>query len=640
LNQKKIAQELSTRIDALLFLGVLVPALFFSGSQFEYFSIAQTLLVFWFMWVAWRLYKIGFHLPKTCVTVSLTLFWLWLALSLTWSQAVHISITNFWWVGSLVLVFWIYTLDADRANLWSRVSVVVLIIGLVLGLLGIYQSYVFDQEAESIFETRNTHAAFLNLVALPAAAYYLLAMTGRGPLQRYGYVLAAILFILFLSLFLTASRGAALSLGISVAVLVVFSFKHVTRSGVVSLLLLLVGAFMLAHFTQVEVGQKLGVLLNDAPRLTIWKGAWEMIQEAPVFGLGLGLFYLAYPPYRDPADSSSGFFVHNDYLQIWIETGLLGLILLAAVLISIAWLFIRVLRRPRLAATSRIEIIGLFCGLLAIAGHSFVDFNFYILSIMVTAGLILGRLHEVTCREAKCAYIVLNPSHRFGQRTYVSIVVLCLLFPVSHFAALGLANSYYRKAVTQAKTGELQMASENLATAKRLTPADDKLWIAHGDLFRHAVTLYPKIAEGDRRTLYTDANRFLDEAERLNPLRALMHRIRARLFQENPELTGKDWQASSVTHYERALRLNPMLYRTRTDYAAFLLTHGQQREAIDVLEQGMAYNYHEVPNIIPYYALTARLLRETGNPEAARALEKKIEPIQQKAVASYRLSGH
>src|SRR5581483_2192840 len=62
-------------------------------------------------------------------------------------------------------------------------------------------------------------------------------------------------------------------------------------------------------------------------RFLIWRGSWEMLMAKPWWGIGLGSYYLAWPPYRDPADQTLGFFVHNDYLQIWIEAGLPALLL-------------------------------------------------------------------------------------------------------------------------------------------------------------------------------------------------------------------------------------------------------------------------------------------------------------------------
>jgi hypothetical protein len=101
-------------------------------------------------------------------------------------------------------------------------------------------------------------------------------------------------------------------------------------------------SYLLANILQNgEVGARLGTLAKlgsaDDGRFLIWERAWQMLMDAPWWGIGLGTYWLHWPPYRNPLDSSGGFYVHNDYLQIWIETGLPGLLLLLAVYPLNAW---------------------------------------------------------------------------------------------------------------------------------------------------------------------------------------------------------------------------------------------------------------------------------------------------------------
>jgi len=104
----------AVHVSSLLFICALFPALLFKGTQIELFSITQIVLAIWLGWTLLHSYNPGFHIPKTAMALCLTLFCLWLALSLFWSQVPNISVINFWWVGSMVLVFWLYTLTPDR----------------------------------------------------------------------------------------------------------------------------------------------------------------------------------------------------------------------------------------------------------------------------------------------------------------------------------------------------------------------------------------------------------------------------------------------------------------------------------------------------------------------------------------------
>lgn len=632
----------TVHFSSLLFICALLPALLFKGPQIEFFSIAQIVLVIWFGWVIWRSYDHGMVFPRTGLALSLTLFWLWLAVSLLWSQAPAISVINFWWVGSVVLVFWLYTLTPDRDLLWSHSAAILLLLGLILALMGIYDALVFQRPARAVFETRNTQAAFLNLIALPASAYFLRLTADKAAPRHYAGWLGVVLYMMFFSIFLTASRGASLSLAIGMAVLIAVTARHVSRRGIVLLLALVAAAFLSTSIPQGggEIEHRLPQLLQDSPRKLIWESSWNLLQASPWHGIGLGLYYLAYPAYRNPLDDSGGFFAHNDYLQIWIETGWPGLLLLLAVLAATLWIFVRAMQRPKVPDTVRIEMTGLFCGLLAAAGHSMVDFNFYILSIMMTAGLMMGRLHELAGHELHVTTARLWPSRLLGKQAYPVIVSLVTLLPLAYFTALGLANSYYDKALQQAQDGRIQEADKSLAAAERLTPGDDRILIAHADLYRHAISLLPPDDEKERRSLYEAALEFLDHAQRANTLRGLTYAIRAKLYEQNPALAGADGYELAAGAYRRALALNPRLFQVRTEYANLLLGHGEKQQALEVLDEGAKYQYFGVPELIPFYSLTAKLRREAGRVEEAGALEAKVNSLEMRDKSSYSLRGY
>ncbi|MDO8704980.1 MAG: O-antigen ligase family protein [Sulfuricaulis sp.] len=642
--RKKTFSTPAVHVSSLLFICALLPALLFKGPQIEFFAITQILLAIWLGRIILQSYGPGLPVPKTALALCLTLFWLWLALSLSWSTVPSTSVFNFWWVGSLVVVFWLYTFTPDRDVLWSRAAAIILVLGVVLALMGIYQVHVFEQQARSVFETRNTHAAFLNLVTLPAAAYFLLLMADKGAPRHYPAMLGAALYILFYSIFMTASRGATLSLALSMGVLIAFTLRYAPKRGIAMLLVLLVVAFLttkipLGGAAGGELSERLTQLMQDSPRRVIWESSWNLLQASPWQGIGLGLFYMAYPPYRNPVDGSGGFFAHNDYLQIWIETGLPGLLLLVSVLVAALWLLVRGLRAKNLNKNDRIELVGLFCGLLAVAGHSVVDFNLYILSIMMTAGLAMGRFHELAIRAIKAPSMRVHPSRIFGKQAFPAIVILFFLLPVLYFLALGLANSYYDKALAQAREGELQVADQNLGTAHRLTPADDRMLIAHADLYRHATTLMPPDDAG-KKSLYDNALKFLDEAERANPLRGLTHVIRGRLYQQNPALAGANGDELAAESFRRALALNPRLFQGRLDYVSLLLQRGKKDEALQSLEAGVKYDYPPMPDLIPFYSLTAKLKREAGKVDEAKVLENKAQALEKQARSSYFLRGY
>ena len=130
----------------------------------------------------------------------------------------------------------------------------------------------------------------------------------------------------------------------------------------------------------------------------MWQSAWQIIKNSPIIGTGIGTFFIVYPPVQHPNDESSGDFLHNDYLQFWLETGLIGLGLMMLVMVAIIIIFVRTFRYKNLTLQNRMEATGLMAGLFAVATHSFVDFNFYIIAILMIMGFMCARMQEISIK--------------------------------------------------------------------------------------------------------------------------------------------------------------------------------------------------------------------------------------------------
>ncbi len=137
-----------------------------------------------------------------------------------------------------------------------------------------------------------------------------------------------------------------------------------------------------------------GQLLKET-RLRIFVVSLPLIAKSPLLGHGIGAFQYVYPPahgeyfVRHP-DSVLGTTVrrtdvaHNDYLQLLVETGLLGSILFFTALGLVA----RRVREGYLACSwgrEKVLLTGLVAPTCAIAVHAFFDFPFHVHPIALTA---------------------------------------------------------------------------------------------------------------------------------------------------------------------------------------------------------------------------------------------------------------
>lgn len=362
-------------------------------------------------------------------------------------------------------------------------------------------------------------------------------------------------------------------------------------------------------------------------RFVIWERTWRIITESPWLGKGLGVFGLVFPQYQNPLEGSAGFMAHNDYLQLWLEAGLPAVILLLAIYVSAFVLFVRVLNNRRINAARTIEITGLFCGLLVVALHSFVNFNLYVLPTLLVAGLMLARFHELATAGPEAHVWVFKPARYLRLSIYRSLLLLVVIAGTGYWISQALANYAFQEAVQLVKEGELDRADTALTRAHRLSPDSEMVLVARAELYRHVIVAASSSATEEKERLFASAIETLDRAGELNPYRADISFLRARLLWLVKTAAGDNWKQQTVRGYEQSIRLQPRFYTARAELASFWLEQNEVAKARAVLEQGMAYEYLSQERVLPYYRLTAVLRRQAGEIEGAQQLEQRIADI-------------
>jgi O-antigen ligase len=110
-------------------------------------------------------------------------------------------------------------------------------------------------------------------------------------------------------------------------------------------------------------------------RVTYWKVALLMIRDNFWAGVGLGNFGTVYPRYQY-LGAGNVQAAHNDYLQIFCETGVFGILAFCLFWGYFAlWGARRIVREKK--PNERWLLCGLYGGTLAFLVHALVDFNFY-----------------------------------------------------------------------------------------------------------------------------------------------------------------------------------------------------------------------------------------------------------------------
>lgn len=266
----------------------------------------------------------------------------------------------------------------------------------------------YGWRASGFYGCPNHLAGFLETLGMLALAFCLL---GRGK------VVARILFAYFLltcllGIAITGSRGGYLSTTGGIAVFfaltlwVVYRLRRkkfwVSLVAVAVVASLAIGTAYVAMSTSLSIQRRLEHITDQQDvRFKLWPAAIKQYKESPVIGTGSGTYLYYGRQFREAAVQRDPVHVHNDYLELLGEYGIIGAVAVGIFIIIHIWSGARGLQkvvRRRLRPADRIlsDELALIIGSLAAAAimlaHSVVDFNFHVPGNTLFYAFIFGML--------------------------------------------------------------------------------------------------------------------------------------------------------------------------------------------------------------------------------------------------------
>lgn len=328
-----------------------------------------------------------------------------------------------------------------------RLIAALLATGLVVACLGLIQYFAFASQLQpgtdgvrrisSVFSGANDVGAALDYI-LPVGLALAIVGVRQGLSRSWSLWLRigaiALCVLLLMALYLSQSAGGGLA--IAVATLFILALSIRSRKVLLvssAILLLALGGTALVFHTQItrlifEHHVNVRGISTVTKRLYLWESAVRMIRDHPWFGVGMDNWLCYYSvnslcqipasiqPFHywilsDPvthlstgiADEPYLAQPHNDILNIWVNTGIFGLLAFFALLALFFWLFSRILSRLRGSENEsnpllRPLTIGIGAAMLAAMTQGMVDsvflgqdFSFFFL-ILIFALLMLREL--------------------------------------------------------------------------------------------------------------------------------------------------------------------------------------------------------------------------------------------------------
>lgn len=305
------------------------------------------------------------------------------------------------------------------------------IFGFMLAIFGLTQSFTTNKvfwvrelaqsTAFGPFINRHHFAGYMELtIALP------LGMLFAGSLERdkrFAYIFAAVL--MGVALVMTNSRGGVISLVAEILFLLILSgfrkrkthevqekSQRIKRTALraafaLSLIVALFAGVVLLG-GESALSRFAGTVNSEDPttgRAHFWDVTLDIIEAHPIVGTGLGAFPTVYTRY----DSRNGSFrleqVHNDYLQVMSDGGIIGA---ALGLLFVVMLFRYGFARRESTDDYRSGVaLGALAGCFAVLVHSFFDFtlhttaNALLFLVMAALATMNGRVEQPSKRKRR-----------------------------------------------------------------------------------------------------------------------------------------------------------------------------------------------------------------------------------------------
>jgi len=264
-----------------------------------------------------------------------------------------------------------------------------------------------------------------------------------------------------------------------------------------------------------------------AARRTVWANTLEAVKAFPILGSGVGSFREVYPLFGQSLENETTEFTHaeNSYLQVALETGLVGVGLMSAAIVLCGYwclcgLIFRRSHRVRLCAAA------LTASLVASLCHALVDFVWYVpactafVSLLAACALRTAHSDEKETIKQPSQLAAENSVQGYLQRkgfsfspawaTAVGVLSVAGCWMVYEQFGMAAAQTYWERCLVDGREEATDPPSENeveskiavldkrlkwLTTAVRWSPVHFSAYLKLAQIHRELFELHQSVSE-------------------------------------------------------------------------------------------------------------------------------------------------
>jgi O-antigen ligase len=317
-------------------------AIWFSLLGFVFFSPwsiagAQTFLILGLcLWLVKILVSGKWKLTHNPLNIPILLYLLTQAISVIFSPfKVHslLALKEEW----LLLLFFLVVNNVREESKIKKLVYVLIAVSCVVGLYAIWQHYSgMDLYRHKLLEPKDGVFISLGLFDhhLTFGGYYMLVFLlaavialsyKRQGIRRILDIVSPV--ILGLSLLFSYARSAWFG---AVAGMLSFGFLRGKKFALLltgGAIVLCLAVFVIEPTSWERIKEiSLSKDKTESTRIRLWQTSWNMIKDKPIWGIGLGNFGQLFSQYKVEGKYDNYSHPHNDFLNVAVNSGLLGLL--------------------------------------------------------------------------------------------------------------------------------------------------------------------------------------------------------------------------------------------------------------------------------------------------------------------------
>lgn len=548
-----------------------------------------------------------------------------LLLNFQLSESPDVSLPMLWVF--LVMHIAVLLLSQMDDQHWSKLQILLAIPLAYSAIWGIAEFLGTTGRASGPVADPNTWAGGLNLsFFLFAAAYYI------AP-KRWVPVLFILLGVLATASFMSYSRVGLLVFGAALVFssLIALSNPRWRKKSVALLIICAVS------FASVQLIRPMQAATNNTEGFTLrtqaygwtvrfaqWQSALNQAADYPILSSGLATFGQLYPQYRTlDDDSTAGFFVHNDYLQLLAEVGPVSILMVATFIGFLLWqLYLAVRRlvfdRSRGDPNLEIQVLLLVVAIGTVLVHAIMNFTIYNLLNQLLIGCALARLIYLRRLSKTISLEGIRP----GLMKFVTVLVIGFSLAVQYADAV-TRDLVYRGGIIpldRSNPNHKVVVFDILSTIRSFRSGSASNRFAMATFYRSSFDEQPMDNLLVRESLAIATALEYQSGLELNPRYDDIRGFFADFLIENPWLSiVEEIYQTPERLYREGLDLTPLRLRARVSLARYLNQQGREDEAYDVLLSGVGRERMRYPEFRSWRVAWQSELRQAATKRGDQA---------------------